>query len=96
VVTLRQAVLRSALSLSLLAAAASPALAQSQADRTGHGGAVAGQELQEYPGLTMPVLVAGGVAAAVLGAYLAVTSSESSDGAASPAGLITATTTTTR
>ena len=73
-VTLRQAVLRSGLALSLLAAAASSALAQSQADRTGHGGAVAGQELQEYPGLTMPVLVAGGVAAAGLAIALTLPS----------------------
>ena len=92
---MRQRVLRSVIALGLLAAAP-PAWAQSQADRTGHGGAVAGQELPEYPGLIMPVLVAGGVAAAVLGAYLAATANDSEDAAASPAGLITATATTTR
>ena len=92
---MREAMLGALLVLSLVAAAP-PGWAQSQADRTGYGGAVAGQELPEYPGLTMPVLVAGGVAAAVLGAYLAVTASDSEDAAASPAGLITSTTTTTR
>ena len=92
---MREAMLPALLVLGLVAAAA-PTWAQSQAGRTGHGGAVAGQELPEYPGLTMPVLVAGGIAAAVLGAYLAVTASDSEEGAAAPAGLITATTTTIR
>jgi hypothetical protein len=86
---------RLGLALGLLAAA-QPALAQSQADRTGYGRAVAGQELVEYPGFTFPILVGLGAVAAVLGGYLAITGNDDQTSGAAPASITTTTTTTTR
>jgi hypothetical protein len=79
-----------------LLAVSPPALAQSQADRTGHGRAVAGQELVEYPAFTGPILVGLGAVAAVLGGYLAVTGNDDQTSGAAPAAITTTTTTTTR
>jgi len=80
-----------------LIAAPLSAGAQSQADRTGQGRAVAGQELAEYPGFAFPALVAAGGVAAVLGAYLLVTQSkDEGTGSTAGTGLITSTTTSTR
>lgn len=76
--------------------AAPPALAQSQAAKTGTGGVAAGQDLPVHV-VPLELVIAGGVAAIALGAALAISASDDGGSAAAgSASLSTVTTSTTR